>query len=264
MTEGFAVSGEQLLIKRLLDTIPSLGLGARDAMDLSAIARARSSWLDVEDNHYSEGVIAWRKAYDQGGAAGMLEFMSSLSARRMTVVPRSDPAYQLVLGDPELLSAYLGRDESAPMRRGLEAFAKAARGEKLNDLETREASAAVARAGPEGWRRLFERTMFADKRLKDPTAAAESGSWWEKKSEAPVSLEPAFALARLSPSAGAALARTLAETVSSPNGASRLFNRPDSKEFFAAIVSGAEALPWDEAGRRAWDDALMRRLTAGR
>ena len=31
-----------------------------------------------------------------------------------------------------------------------------------------------------------------------------------------------------------------------------------------AILSGAETLPWDEAGRAAWDQGLMRWLTGAR
>jgi hypothetical protein len=168
------------------------------------------------------------------------------------------------LGEPELLSAYLGRDESSPARRGLEAFAKAARGEKPTEVETREASAVVDQAGAAGWRRLFERTLFADKRLKGPEPDVETGKWFEEKAEPAVSVEPVFALARLSPSAGAALARFLAEAISSPGGVARIFGRPGPgpDERLAAILSGAETLPWDEAGRRAWNDGLMRRLGA--
>ncbi|HXS99053.1 MAG TPA: hypothetical protein VN915_00080 [Elusimicrobiota bacterium] len=264
MTEGFAVSGEQLLIKRLLDEAPSLGLGPRDAMDLAAIAAARSRWLDVEDNHYTEGILAWRKAYERGGAAGLVELLSSLSARRMIATPRSDPAYQLALGEPELLAGYLGRDAASPARRGLEAFAKAAKGEALTEAETKDAAAAAKKAGPDGWRRLYERTLFADKRLKDPPAQASSGSWWDKKTEAPVSVEAAFALARLDPEAAAALARLLADTISSPGGAGRLFGRPGPNETLNAIAAGAEALPWDAAGRKSWDAGLMRWLTGAR
>ena len=264
MTEGFAVSGEQLLIKRLLDMAPALGLGPRDAMDLSAIAGARSRWLDIEDNHYSEGIIPWRKAYDRGGAPAALAFLATLSPRRMAAVSRSDPAYQLALNEPKLLSGYLGRDDFSPARRGLEAFAKAARGETLTELETKEAAAAVGQAGPEGWRRLFERTLFADKRLHDPKIVVETGKWFEKKAEPPVSFEPIFALARLSPSAGAALAQFLAEAISSPRSAARLFEHPGPSEKLTAIAAGAETLPWDEAGRRAWNDGLMRRLTGAR
>jgi hypothetical protein len=264
MTEGFAVSGEQLLIGRLIDSAPSLGLGPRDVMDLSAIARARSRWLDIEDNHYSEGIISWRKAYERGGAAGVLDFLSSLSAVRMTAVPRSDPAYQLALGEPKLLSAYLGRDESSPARRGLEAFGKAARGEKLTEIESKEASSVVEQAGVEGWRRLFERTLFADKSLKNPTAAAEKENWWDKTAGPSASVEPVLALAHLSPASGAALARFLGEILSSKGGGARLFDRPGPNKKLAALAAAAETLPWDEASRRAWDDGLIRWLTGAR
>jgi hypothetical protein len=68
MTEGFAVAGEQLLAERMLDSAPSLGLGPRDALDLAAIAGGRRRWLDASDNHYSEGILSWRKAYEEAGA----------------------------------------------------------------------------------------------------------------------------------------------------------------------------------------------------
>jgi hypothetical protein len=259
MTEGFAVSGEQLLADRMIEMTPSLGLGARDATDVNAIANARRRWLDVSDNHYSEGIVAWRKAYEEGGAQGMLEFLASLSARRMIATPRSDPAYQLVLGDHKLLSAYLGRDPSRE-RRGLDAFAKAARGETLTPIETSEASAAVELAGADGWRRLFDRTLLADKRIHEPKAAAVAANWWEKTAEPMASVEPAFALARLSPSAGAALAHYLAGVISEPGGAARLFERAGPNEKLAAILNGAESLPWDAASRKTWDDGLNRWL----
>ncbi|MFI5361120.1 MAG: hypothetical protein ACHQ49_04045 [Elusimicrobiota bacterium] len=262
MTEGFAVGGEQLLISRMLDAAPSLGFGPRDAMDLSSLARSRSQWLDVEDNHYSEGIISWRKAYDQGGATGLLAFLSALSGPRMAAVPRSDPAYQLALGEPALLSAYLGRDETSAERRGLEAFAKAARGEKLDESQAREASAVVDRAGADAWRRAFERTLFADKSLESPKTAAATSRWYKKDATEPSgSIEPAAALARLSPAAGAALARFLADAVSAPTGAARLFDRPGPSAKLNAVAAVAETLPWDEAGRRAWDAGLMSWLT---
>jgi len=262
MTEGFAVTGEQLLAERMLDLLPSLGLGPRDAMDLAGISSGRRRWLDVEDNHYSEGIISWRKAYADGGIQGVASMLASLSARRMIATPRSDPAYQLVLGDPKLLSAYLGRDESTPERRGADAFAKAVRGEKLTEAETSEAAAVVERAGPDGWRRLFERTLRSDKRLAAPAeAAAETGNWWEKKKAEPLaSVAPVFTLARLSPAAGAALSRYLAAAISEPGGAVRLFERAGPNEKLAAIINGAEALPWDEADRKAWNDGLSRWL----
>lgn len=262
MTEGFAVTGEQLLAERMLDLLPSLGLGPRDAMDLAGISSGRRRWLDVEDNHYSEGIIAWRKAYADGGVQGVASLLASLSARRMIATPRSDAAYQLVLGEPKLLSAYLGRDESSPERRGADAFAKAVRGEALDATETKEAAAVVEAAGPDGWRRLFERTLRSDKRLAAPEEkAAESANWWEKKKAEPTaSVVPVFALARLSPAAGAALSRYLAGMISEPGGAVRLFERAGPNEKLNAIINGAEALPWDEADRKAWNDGLTRWL----
>ena len=262
MTEGFAVTGEQLLAERMLDLLTSLGLGPRDAMDLAGITSGRRRWLDVEDNHYSEGIIPWRKAYADGGVQGVASMLAALSARRMIATPRSDPAYQLVLGDPGLLSAYLGRDESTPERRGADAFAKAVRGEKLDETEAREAAAVVERAGPDGWHRLFERTLRSDKRLAAPQeAAAETANWWEKKKAEPMaSVDPVFALARLSPAAGAALSRYLAGMISESGGAVRLFERAGPNEKLNAIINGAEALPWDEADRKAWNDGLTRWL----
>jgi hypothetical protein len=263
MTEGFAVAGEQLLVERMLAMAPGLGLGPRDAMDLAAISNARREWLDVSDNHYSEGIVSWRKAYEDGGAKGVLAFMASLSARRMSAIPRSDPAYQLAVGDPKLLAEYLGRDPLAPARRGFDAFAKAAAGETLSEAETLDASAAVERAGPDGWRRLFDRTLLSDKRIKEPAKEAPAGAWYEKKAEPMASVEPVFALARLSPAAGAALSRYLASAISERGGASRLFERAGPNEKLAAILAGAEALPWSAADRKAWDDGLMRWLIGG-
>ena len=128
----------------------------------------------------------------------------------------------------------------------------------------REAAAAVDQAGDDGWRRLFERTLFAEKRLEGPAPSVEIGSLRDKKGEAAASIEPAFALARLSPSAGAALARFLADVISSPGGGSRLFERPGPNPKLTAIAAGATALPWDEAGRRAWNDGLARWLIDAR
>lgn len=239
MTEGFAVGVERLLIERLLDRVPALGLTPRDARDLSALSSARRRWLAARDTHYSEGELPWRRAFENGGETGLLAFLASLSARRMISISRADPAYQLALGDPKLLSAYLGPDGSSAERRGLEAFAKAARGEALGGEEKREAERVIEQAGAEGRRRLFGRTLLSDKAVKEPRPAA-----------------PAFALARLSRSAAAELARYLTEIIRSPGGAARLFGRPGPNETLSAVVAGADALPWDEADRRTWMDAL--------
>lgn len=260
MTEGFAVGGEQLLVERMLEQAPMLGLGPRDTMDLSALAAARREWLDLEDTHYAEGLIPFRRAYAAGGAQGLMAFAASLSARRMAEVPRSDPAYQLSLGDHELAAAYLGRDAAA--RGGLDAYAKAARGEALTPDEERAAAAVIERAGPDAWRRVFERTLLSDRRLRASGEAKSQGAWWEKAQAPEYSVEPAFALARLSPRAGIALSQFLAATIAEKGGAARLFGRPGPSPVLQAIAASAEALPWDAASRAAWDAGLTRWLLA--
>jgi len=261
MTEGFAVTMEHLFIDRLLGRPQDLRFSPRDAGDLAALDAARLRWLAAVDSHYSEGVEPWRAAYKQGGEEGLLSLLSSLSAQRLIKVLRSDSAYQLAVGDPTLLSAYLGKDADMPERRGLEAFAKAARGETLSETESQEAAAVIERAGPEGRRRLFERTLLGDKRIKEPQVASDPASrprhWWKKDPNPLGSVEPAFALARLSPAGAAELARFLAEVAMAPGGTMRLFERPGLNEKMNAIVAGAEALPWDEADRGTWSKALM-------
>ncbi|MDE1976507.1 MAG: hypothetical protein KGI84_04520 [Elusimicrobia bacterium] len=263
MTEGFAVTVEQLFIQRLLDQTLELGLTPRDALDLSAIARARRQWLAEQDTHYSEGVLSWRQAYAEGGDTALLSFLSSLSARRMILVSRADPAYQLAVGDWKLLSAYLGDDKISTERRGLDAFARASRGEELNADESRDAGLVIEQAGAQARRRLFERTLLADKRIMEPEGPAqgEKGRNWYKPAELPPGrVDPAFALARLSPAAAAELPRFLARIMSSPNGAARLFERPGPNDKLSAVVAGAERLPWNEADHKTWMDGLTRWL----
>jgi hypothetical protein len=242
MTEGFAVALEQILIERMLAQPAALRLSPRDAIDLAAISRERTQWLAAEDTQYSEGILSWRKAYERGGEAGMLTFLSSLSGRRMADTKRSDPLYQLTLGDPTLLSAYLGKNWDG--RREFDAVT-------------------VESAGPEGWRRLFERTLLADKNLAEPVAvAAPSKEWWKKDElKAPVSVESAFAAARVSPRAAAALTQFLLEVIQAPGGAKRLFEAPGLNPKLNAIAAGAEALPWEEAAHRAWTQALTNWLS---
>ena len=107
---------------------------------------------------------------------------------------------------------------------------------------------------------MFDRTLLADKRIKEPKAAVAAANWWEKTVEPTASVEPVFVLARLSPAAGGALAHYLAGVISEPGGAARLFDRPGPNEKLAAILNGAESLPWDAASRKIWDDGLTRWL----
>ncbi|MHB2026503.1 MAG: hypothetical protein ACYCPQ_07685 [Elusimicrobiota bacterium] len=263
MTEGFAVTVEELFIERLLNQTLELGLTPRDALDLSAIVRARRQWLAEQDTHYSEGVLSWRQAYAEGGDAALLSFLSSLSARRMISVSRADPAYQLALGDRKLLSAYLGNDKTSAERRGLDAFAKASRGEEINADEAREAGLVIEQAGAQAWRRLFERTLLADKRIMEPQEPAQEGKGknWYRPAELPaVRVDPVFVLARLSLASAAELSRFLARIMNSPSGAARLFGRSGPNDKLSAVVSGAEHLPWNQTDRKTWMDSLTRWL----
>ena len=258
MTEGFAVSVEQLLIDKMLSAPMASNLSPRDASDLLAISRARQTWLSAEDNHYSEGILSWRKAYEQGGETGVLGFLASLSARRMMKVQRADPAYQLALGDPELLSSYLGEDPKA--RQGLAAYLKASKGEALTETEQGLALAAVEAAGPQGWRRVFDRSLRGSMNLARAQAPADGARWWEAAGKPIQETLPAFALARLSPAIGAALAQYLVELVQPSEGLAQLFEQRGPNEKLNSVVNGAETLPWDETGRSAWMNALTRWL----
>jgi hypothetical protein len=242
MTEGFAVTLERLLIDRLMADPLAWGLGPRDAADLLAIKAARENWLAAYDNHYSEGIVPWQAALKSGGDEGVLAFLSKLSASRMTEVKRADPAYQLAAHDPELLVAYLGRDAAHPRRAGLEAFAKAASGEELTAEEAKAASAAIEAAGPEGRRRVFERTLRVDK--VSPGASPEI----------------AFALARLSPAGASELAAWLAETATHA-GFERLIGSRGPGPRLNAVVNGAEKLPFTEADKATWLTKMMDFLT---
>jgi hypothetical protein len=265
MTEGFALTAEQLLIERLLARPDAFGFKPQDAMDLAALASARRNWLAAADTHYAEGAQPWRLAFERGGDLGLRAFLSGLSPRRMAATQRSDPAYQLAVAEPDLLAAYLGPDADHPHRRGLEAFARAGRGDTLSEAEARLAADAIERAGPEGRWRLFERSLLADKHIPDPTAPAPPRSpglrWWEPTPEPLSAVAPAFALARLSPAGAAELARFLAETVSSPGGLENLFVRPGPEERTTAVIAGAEALPWTESDHAVWTKALMAWVT---
>ena len=262
LTEGFALVLEQALVESMLGRPEQLRLSSRDALDLSALSRARRQWLAATDTHYSEGIQPWRAAFERGGQAAVRELHSSLSARRMTHVMRFDPVYQLALGDPALLSAYLGKNPEAPLRQGLDAYGAAARGDALSEAEALAAKEAIEAAGPSAWRRLFERTLLKDKNLAPPEPPDPSKPWCDnKKTVRPASVEPAFAAARLSPSAADALARFLLETISLPGGALRLFEQHGPGPKLKAVVAGADTLPWEEAARRAWLEALTRWLS---
>lgn len=263
MTEGFAVTAERLLIDRLLADPFAWGLGPRDAADLLAIHGARERWLAAVDTHYSEGFLPWSRALASEGEDGVLAFLARLSASRMAEVPRADPAYQLAAGDLELLAAYLGRDPSHPLRRGLESYAKAAAGEELTPEQAQAAAAVIERAGPEGRARVFDRTLRADRALArgDAPPAAKEGRWWASSEPTLLpSLEHAFALARLSAVGAAELAAYLAERASRGELDLVMGSRgPGSR--LDELVRSAESLPFDADGRKGWLDGLMGWLT---
>ena len=258
LTEGFAVAVEQLLIGRMLAEALPLGLTQRDAVDLRTLELARQKWLAIKDTHYAEGMLSWRVAYERGGEKGLLSFLATLSARRLSAVPRADPAYQLALDDPALLSAYLGDLAASPDRRALEAFGEISRGQAPSEDQRRAAASITQRVGPQAWRRLFDRTLLRDKRFRVSKPVANDGArWWQKVPDVAASVAPAFALARLNPLAAAELARYLVEIVQSDGGAEQLFESRKANGKAAAIIVGASSLPWDDgAQQQVWIDAV--------
>ena len=254
MTEGFAVTLEQALIDRAVDEPAQLGLGPRDVADFLAVSRGRRDWLAAVDSHYSEGIIAWRKAFTDAGLAGVAKLLTSLSAHRMIKILRTDPAYQLAVEEPELVAAYLGNDLGAPFRAGLDAVKKAVAGEELDPAEAKAAVEAIEKSGPGGWRRVFERSLLEDKKVVDARDPSSHSL--------PSDITAAFALARLSATVARELAVFLTETLRSGRG-DNLFGRRGPNEKLNAIVSKAETLPFTEADKASWTEALTRWLFAG-
>ena len=122
------------------------------------------------------------------------------------------------------------------------------------------ALAAVEAAGPQGWRRVFDRSLRGSMNLARAQAPADGARWWEAAGKPIQETLPAFALARLSPAIGAALAQYLVELVQTSEGLAQLFEQRGPNEKLNSVVNGAETLPWDETGRSAWMNALTRWL----
>lgn len=255
MTEGFALTVERLVIDGLLGEPERWRLSPRDSSDLLAIARGRRDYLLLHDTHYAEGDRIWRAVLEGGGQPGARDFAARLSSARMAELPRSDPAYQLALGDPELLSSYLGADPSARLRRGLEAYARAARGEELAPGEAAAAAEAIERAGPEGRQGLFERSLMLDRAIEGPSPG-RGERWWRDDAGA-AQVAAAFALARLSPAGAAELAAFLARHAAA--APERLLGA-GALERNARLIEAAERLPWTGEERSAWLEALSRWL----
>lgn len=259
MSEGFAVTAERLLIEGLLANAPALGLSPRDALDLRRVHEARQRWLREEDTQYSEGEPLWRRAYESGGEDALRSLLSSLSVERLIQLRRSDPAYQLSLGDDELVRAYLGKDEGSLGRTGLDAYGKAARGERLAPEEAALAAKVVALAGKDGRRRVFDRVVRRSTlRTEGWGQVAWSAPPWLRGSD---SVIPAFALADLNEDAKSELPEYLAEAARSPNGLDQIFERPGPSQRLTDVVSRAEKLSWKPADKAAWDAAIAAWLT---
>jgi hypothetical protein len=262
MTEGFAVTLEQEAIERAVADPATLGLSPRDVADFLAIQRGRRDWLAAMDTHYSEGIAPWRKAFERDGVAGVAKLLASLSSHRMVTTMRSDPAYQLAVEEPELIVAYLGKDRGAEHRAGLEAFKKAAEGEDLDEEARKAAAAAIEKAGPDGRRRVFERALLESKKVSDPRQSDERARWWESSEAPSFDVRAPFALARLSRKAAKELSIFLTETMRSGRG-DDLFGSRGHNEKLNAIVSQAESLPFAEADRETWTEALTKWLFDG-
>lgn len=248
MTEGFAVTLEGLFIDRLTADPLAWGLSAQDASDLLKIRRAREQWLASVDTHYAEGVVPFSKAFETAGDEGVLAFVAKLSARRMTDVHRSEPAYQLAVSDPETLAAYVGRDAAHPLRAGFDAVAKLSKGEELDEAEEKAAAAALEAAGPEGRRRLFHRLLRVDLAVEDEDGGTPD-----------VGL--VFRLAALSPSAASELAAYLVATVEGP-GLGKIAGRGPGPRM-NAVIQGAEKLPFSDAQKATWLEKLTAFIMSG-
>ena len=259
MTEGFAVTLEQALVERVLTNPILLGLSPRDVADFVKISQARQTWLDALDTHYSEGVKSWFKVFKEEGDSGVTAFLKTLSAGRMTKTLRADPAYQLSVESPELLSGYLGKQQRSELRDGLKAFVKATQGEELTPEEARLAEAAIDKAGPEGRHRLFMRSLFDDKRIPEKAERRQGPRWYETDKTLPLAIGPAFTLARLSVTAAEELSVFLAHALQSGNGR-RLFGAGVPNDKLNTLVAEAESLPFSETDRVTWNEGIAKYL----
>jgi hypothetical protein len=260
MTEGFAVTLEQAMVERLLAAPAEAGLSERDVRDLTRLAQARRAWLAQEDTHYAEGVLALGRLHQEEGDEGLAAFIGALRAERLTALPRTSPAYQLALGRPGLLKALLTAGPQDPARAGLEAFELIAQGRAVSAEQRRLAAAAIADAGPEGWRRVFARSLARVDRFDTPDGPVWLIPHWLRAAD---SAQPAFALAQLDDKAARELAAFLGEKAGQPEGFQRLFEKPGPTQALLTLCSRVESLPWQAAAKAAWDAALTRWLGLG-
>ncbi|MFI5361978.1 MAG: hypothetical protein ACHQ49_08425, partial [Elusimicrobiota bacterium] len=259
LTEGFAVKVEQLVLTGMLRDADALGLSPRDAADIRGIVELRQEWLTEEDSPYAEGAPIWEKAHAAGGEDAMLELLTSLTARRLMAVQRSDAVYQLSLAGPDAARAVLGEGGSAELRAGFESAAQAAAGRPLVPERQASAAAAIDAAGPAGWDWLIRRALS-----RESSFFSDDGPKWI----VPVFIRhsddlavPLFRLAALSRGLAERTAHFLAAAAERPDGAQRIFEERGSVARFAAIVAGAETLPWTPGAKKAWYAAIKRWIT---
>ena len=256
LTEGFAVKAEQLVLAGMLRDAKELGLSARDEADIRAIVDIRRQWLAEEESPYAEGAPIWDKAHAAGGEAAMRELLSALQAKRLMETPRSDARYQLSLGNPETARALLGGGGPSELRAGFEAAALAVANKPMDPAQKETAAAAIDAAGPAGWDWLIRRALS-----RESSFASSDGNLWIVPAfirHADDLAGPLFRLAALSRGLAGRTAEFLAGAATRPDGALRIFEERGSVARFAAIVSGAETLPWTAEQKKAWYAAIQR------
>jgi hypothetical protein len=255
MTEGFAVKVERLVMQGMIRDQKELGLSARDVSDLRNILDARARWLESEDTPYAEGTPVWHRLHSEGGEEAMAAFLGNLKADRMMAVMRADPIYQLSLGSPETAGAYLD-DGAAPLRPGLEAAGAAAKGVALSPSDRDAAARAADAAGPNGRAWLIRRALARE---------SDFGDSGEPMWIVPAFLRRAddmalalFRLAAVSPALAQDVAAFLHAAATRPDGMARLLEERGATPRLMTIAAEAEKLPWTEAARKAWNEALLR------
>ncbi|MFI5349644.1 MAG: hypothetical protein ACHQ2Z_08880 [Elusimicrobiota bacterium] len=262
LTEGFAVKVEQLILSGMLRDADELGLSPRDAEDIRGILEIRREWLAQEDSSYAEGLPIWDQAYANGGEAGMLALLTALRAKPLMETLRSDARFQLSLGTPETARALLGSGGSAELRAGFEAAALAVAGRPMDPGQRAAAAAAIDAAGPAGWDWLIRRALSRQSNFSTP-----DGEMWIVPAfirHGEDLAAPLFRLTALSRGLAMRTASFLAGASTRADGAGRIFEEKGTVARFAAVVAGAETLPWTPEQKKAWYAAIQRWISGER
>jgi len=257
MTEGFAVTVEQVVLEGMLRDAAALGLTPRDAADVRAILAKRRAWLQEQDSTaYAEGVPVWGKAWTAGGEDALLALLGALKAERLMAVRRADALYQLSLAGPETARAYLGDGRPAALRAGFDAAARASVGLPLSPADRAAASAALDAAGPDGWERLIRSSLLRERDFGDPGEPQWIVPAFLRR--AADLTAPLLRLAGACAGLAERVAASLSGAAARPDGLTRVFEEPGPSERLLTIVSGAESLPWAADAKKAWDAAVRR------